>query len=460
MRATGPKSRVSLALAFLLAFGCQARQCGAPVRQHPGDNVILIVVDTLRADHLGLYGYNRPTSPRLDALGARSLVVDHMIAQAPWTKPSVASILTSLPPADHRVTLETTDNILADEILTLAELFRDAGFSTAGFSENPHIHPSLGFDQGFDHFDAETKWKGDPQAMAEKISSWIDGHAAERFFLYAQFLDPHAPYTPRDPYRTQFLEGRTTGDPIIEKAKVNELQTASGELKAELSRDDLDYLVALYDAEIRAVDEALGGIFERLEDLGLAEHTIVLITSDHGEEFLDHGRLEHGKTLFEESIHVPFILYTPGFEARRDPETVVQHTDIAPTLLELANVQVPPEFHGRSLVPLLSGDAIEPRPALSQTNWRNHRGDALRSAEWKLVAEHAAPKPELFHLPSDPREQHDVREANEATAETLARDLNLRLEPTLTTEVNPVGKRNEHLERALESLGYLSRDEN
>jgi arylsulfatase A-like enzyme len=444
-------------LLTLVAVGCRSRGCAGP-REQTGHSIVLIVIDSLRADHLGLYGYPRPTSPRLDALGARSLVVEQMIAQAPWTKPSVASIFTSLMPQDHGVVHEPTDNVLADELVTVAEALRDDGFRTAGFSENPHIQRSLGFAQGFDEFAAAEHWLGDPRAMARQASSWLDDHDAERFFLYVHFLDPHAAYTPREPFRTDFLAGRSTADPRIARAQVDQLQQDDGQLKQPMSAADLDYLVALYDAEIGAADDAVGEILDELDDLGLTEHTIVLVTSDHGEEFLEHGRLEHGKQVYEESIHVPLILHVPGMAARRDRASVVQHIDIAPTLLQLANVPAPEQFHGRSMVPLLVGAELAPVAAVSQTSWREHHATALRSGEWKLVVDRVKDRPELFHLPSDPGETHDVRADHEALAETLQHEMAARVAPTLAITVDAAGTRNPRLETALESLGYLGHD--
>lgn len=448
---------LALATVALLVAGCEPSGCQR-ARPDTRPNIVLIVLDSLRADHLGLYGYALPTSPRLDALGSRSLVVDQMIAQAPWTKPSVASMLTSLMPQDHGVVHENTDNVLGGELVTVAESLQAAGFRTACFSENPHIQPSLGFAQGFDDFVAAEKWAGDPQAMATMVTAWLEQHASERFFLYAHFLDPHAPYTPPEPIRSEVLAGRTTADPRIERAQVHELQQPDGRLTEPLSAMDLAYLTALYDGEIRAADAAVGALLDGIDDLGLAQHTIVVVTSDHGEEFLDHGLLEHGKQMYDESIRVPLILHVPGMTPRRDHASIVQHLDVAPTLLELASVQRPAQFRGRSMVPMLRGEHLDSLPAVSQTSWRMHRAAALRSREWKAIVDVTHDRRLLFHLPSDPEESHDVRPDNQALAEALEHELAARLAPVQGGNVNPVGTRNEHLEKALHGLGYLDRD--
>ncbi len=422
-------------------------------------NVLCIVVDTLRADHLGAYGYTRPTTPTLDALGARSLVVP-LIAQSSWTKPSIASLFTSLLPCQHGATEETTRNRLADSQVTLAELLAQAGYFTAGYSENPHIGSFTGFDQGFGQFQTLSHFDGNEGWLLERARDFL-GRAAKRdapFFLYVHLLDPHGPYEPNDERRNEFVGELETADEWVRAGRVGQLVTGT-ELQAELTPGDVDYLRALYDAELRQTDDAVAEILALLDEHELDARTVVLVTSDHGEEFLEHGTLKHGYQLFEETTRVPLILHVPGAGARRAMDAVVGHMDIAPTLLDLLGLPVPESFRGQSFAGLLRGEPFPERSIVSETSWRGIGLASLRRGRWKLIADRQAGTHWLFDMVADPAERDDRSAAEPALLAELQSELDAALASGASAALgDTTGTGDPETEKALEALGYFDHE--
>jgi arylsulfatase A-like enzyme len=445
-----------LMLTALFVAGSCSQCVGAGERP----NLVIVVIDALRADHLGAYGYERPATPFLDELAERSVVVETTIAQSSWTKASIASMFTSLLPSQHRVLEEAPSNRLAPSLVSLPEVLQAAGYRTAWFSENSHIGPATGFDQGFDEGAMRRNLEGDASWALEHVSRWLEEGAAEGpFFLYLHLLDPHGPYEPDPELRRQFIGDLETDDEMVRLGRVGRL-VKHGRLRREIGRDDVDYLRALYDAELRATDRTVSRLFDDLDRRGLLENSIVVVTSDHGEEFMEHGSLEHGHQLYEETLRVPLILSVPGVAPARIDDVVVQHIDLAPTLLELVDLAVPSQFQGRSFVGAFSGgETPAPRPVVTETTWRNVDLLSVRQGDWKLIVDQRAAKTELFHLRSDPGERNDVVAANP--------DVVRRLGETLETSIQPVpgvvvegayGASDPDVEAALRAMGYLEED--
>lgn len=439
---------LAAALCLAAALACSDR------RNALRPNVVVVVVDTLRFDHLGLYGYERRTSSKLDAFASDAIVMETSYSNAPWTKPSVASLFTSLRPSQHGAEQESSTNRLADSLITLPEVFRDTGYETVGISENPHVGADTGFAQGFERFVLREGFGADSAWVVKEMSRWFRERPTRRpFFLYLHFLDPHGPYA--SSIAQDFLDGRTTENPHVASGRVGQLAKDGG-LKAPISDSDREYLEALYDAEIRNIDLDIESIFELLRENEVWEDSIVLVTSDHGEEFLDHGSLRHGYWLYDEALRVPMIWRVPGMKARRIPERV-EHIDIAPTLLDLIGIDEPLQFQGRSLRPLFSGGALPPAPTVAQTSWRGIDRDAVRDDRWKLIVDFVGGTRELYDLQNDPDEKNDlsIEEAERvARLEKLLEKLSRRPE-----DVSLEGARGEadpDLERSLRALGYLS----
>ena len=299
-------------------------------------NVLVFLVDTLRADHLGCYGYGRDTSPALDAFASEATLFENALAQAPWTRPSVASLFTGMTPVAHGV--NGSDSSLPEEALTLAELFDSAGYDTLGIVTNPNVAEQLGFDQGFADFRLTEERNSSAHHVVDLFSQWLEGRSAatQPFFAYLHTGEPHGPYTPPAHLRDHF---GPVGSEVVGRAGNLEL-LASGELEADAAH--IEDLQRLYDAEILWSDESFGRLVEELRGRRLLEDTVVVFLSDHGEAFSEHGSWQHGKVLYREVIGVPLVIRGPGFEAGRRVADLVQHVDLYPTLVALAGLEPPP----------------------------------------------------------------------------------------------------------------------
>jgi len=339
---------------------------GAGCRQAPSarGRLILISLDTLRADHLGCYGYARPTSPFLDSLAARGTLFENAIAPLPGTLPSHMSIFTGLFPAEHGV--YPPDAVLSPQIRTLPEVLRAHGFRTAGHVEGGYVEGRYGFSRGFDEWsdpsplvEREGRLFKTTDAVKRTFRSGLDFlrkvRPSESFFLFLHTYSIHDPYDPPEPYRSLYWKG----DPppgAFEPIGTELLAFNQG--GRTLAPRAVEYYEALYDAQINYTDDVVKDFFAGVARLGLADDVSVIVTSDHGEEFLEHGKLVH-QQVYHENVHVPLIVVRPRqAEARRVP-TLVQSVDIAPTLYELAGVPATarPRASGRSLVGFLEGAA-------------------------------------------------------------------------------------------------------
>jgi len=313
--------------------------------------VILISIDTLRADRLGAYGYPLDTSPFFDEFAARGTLFENAIVQLPGTLPSHMSIFTGLYPAEHGV--YPPDRILSNEIPTLPEMFSDAGFSTAGFTEGGYVSGHYGFERGFDEFRAVNTGKpgaaGRTFALAKDWLSQLE--KGEDFFLFVHTYEVHDPYLPMEPYGENSWP-REAPD-VWEPTGAN--LTAASEGLLDVTPEQVEYFSALYDAGIRYVDQELRLLLEHAWAAGLSRDTTVVITSDHGEEFLEHGSFVH-RQVYNETLHVPLLIRTLGQRRGQRVPELVQSIDIAPTVLDMLGVRFDAEsFSGTSLVPVFDG---------------------------------------------------------------------------------------------------------
>ena len=330
-------------------------------------NVLFVVIDTLRHDHVGAYGYERDTTPEIDRrLAARGAVVEDAYSQAPWTLPSVVSFLTGRFPGEILGDDPATFGI-PEGVPSLAEEMAELGYRTAGFIANPTLHDGNGLGRGFETFHS-------PQGMAalelhadsvnRRAIPWLRAHRDEPFFLYVHYIDPHDPY-----WNPDLVDGRS---PWFEDPGGPSGRWVHGVYGGKIPIDDLDrtveHFTALYDSEIRYVDRALGELLDAIPEEVLAD-TLVVLTSDHGEELYDHGGWKHGHTLYEDQIHVPLIVRWDGRipEGIRLPGTV-RLLDLTPTVLEAAGGEAPATWQGRSLLPALTGGEPLPRVAAYAEN--------------------------------------------------------------------------------------------
>ncbi len=368
-------------------------------------NVVLIVVDTLRADHLSIYGYGRRTSPHIDALAEDAILYERAISQAPWTTPSVGSLLTSLYPST--LGIRGIQSVLRDEHILLSEVLREKGYATGAVISHSFCSSRWNFDQGFDEFD-ESNVKGHLAVtsgdITERALRFIAEHENEPFFLWLHYFDPHVAFI--DHPESSF-GGAAEDTGRIESGQDHRTLRS---MEADLSEVELTELRRLYDSEIAFTDQAIGAVLRNLRDRGLYDDTIVIFTADHGEEFLDHGRLGHAKTVYQELIHVPLIIRLPGVAPQR-VEAPVALLDVYPSLLEYLGIPIPEGVEGSSLLPADLADLDEHRPVFSETMRApdGSRQTVILGGE-KLVVNRSADREEFYHLPSDPDEMEDRSE--------------------------------------------------
>ncbi|MCP3917187.1 MAG: sulfatase [bacterium] len=410
-------------------LGCSEHADDAQARPRP--NVVLISIDTLRPDHLGCYGHVRETSPALDRLAAQGTRFADVSSTSPWTLPAHATMLTGMYPGSHGVRDQV--HRLPDDAVTLAEELRGAGWRTAAVVNSYYVGaPSFRLGQGFEHFDGVPEMADDPATGQRRIVNSGDEvvrkargrltqlPAGEPFFLFLHFYDVHTDLTPKAHYR-ELLVGDYSGALDGSTAQLAALRDRGERLGA----DDLRWLREMYDAEIRQLDDVLAGFFEWMRAEGLFENTLVVVTSDHGEEYHEHGGLLHGRTQYQEVLAVPLILCGPGVPADHIVEAPVSLVDVVPTVLALVDVDSSTPRDGIDLFA-----ASQPRALFSEANHNVRAAGKLvsdtncmiRVGDDKLVLDRRTDAVELYDLANDPSEQVDRSAADVArTEELLAR---------------------------------------
>ncbi len=396
---------IGLMVLSLLGAGCSSSSGDA------GDSVVLVMVDTLRADHLGCYGYDRDTSPNLDRLAASGVLFENFYSVAPWTNPAIATLFTGrypravFPPLPHKKAIGVP---LPSQLSTLAEQLREGGLRTVALVDHPGINQALQFDQGFEQWRSlfqeggfDTWTVTDADFVLTRFRDSLDELGRERFFLYLHLVYPHRPYVPPPPYDTLF-----------------------GPSSRETGRSRRLEMINAYDGEVRYTDELIGRIAEALDERRLTQSTWLLVTSDHGEGFWEHHQAEHGNSFFNELTKIPLIVVPPKAEGVAglrisSPASLI---DLMPTILSLGGLQPPPELEGRDL----------------RTSWTEP--DEFETARWLFIAsphskdvEAAAvvhgdlkyidrlpwrrPRPALFDLAQDPAEKRNLAGRSSRTTE-------------------------------------------
>ncbi len=436
-------------------------------------NVIIYLIDTLRADHLGTYGYPRPTSPNIDHFAKDAVVFENARAQSSWTRPAVVSVLTGLAPRRHGV--NRREDALPGSVDTLAELLAAEGYGTAGFVTNGNAGPNFGLDQGFEEFRhlRESADTHERHRLSDHLNLWLFHWLESRpaddrpFFLYAHATDPHVPYTPPEPFRSRFAGNVDPEAGRLEHARA----VIQGRLPpTEETRRDL---VDLYDAEIAFNDHHFGRLIERLKELELYDASLIVLVADHGEEFLDHGGGEHGVPLYDEQPRVRSIVKFPrrgtngkfprrgtngpspgGREAGRRIAATVSQIDVVPTILDLLGI-APPALDGVSLL------GASERASFAYLALSDRRMRSVTRKGWKLILDNSpAPRGEplqLYRLEADQREATELAGQRPFERELLAQRMR-RWELELAQGAQAVGEQADipdELRRQLEALGYL-----
>jgi len=416
---------------------------------------VLVVIDTLRRDHLASYGYARDTAPGLRRLGEQGAVFDG-VSVTSWTKPAVASILTGLHPLRHGALLEDG---LPGEAVTLAERLREQGFHTLGISSNAHITAAFGFDQGFDELvalmpDFDSGASPRPADVNRELLARLD-RLQPPFFLYLHYLDPHAPYEPETAW-----DGSPLPERLVARGALRGVDLAQRSFRPRdpaLVRDAVD----LYDGEIRGVDDHLAAALEALAARGLDRRTLTIVTADHGEEFEEHGRMGHGKTLHAESVNVPLILHAPGSVPAGSGGGVASVLDVVPTALALLGApEGETRLDGESLVPRIRGAAPPgDRELLLHLDLREvgRLGAlALQRGDEKLILSRSPYARQLHDLGADPGEERDLAAEHPERVAELGRRLAERYAERHAGALPRAEARvDAHVREALAALGYV-----
>ncbi len=454
---------------WLLALLIVATACTR--ERHGPPNVVIIVVDTLRADRLGAYGHPRPTSPHIDRLAASGLLYSHAYSQAPWTTPSIGALLTSQYPSTLGIRAEP--NALSDDQVLLSEILQQHGYATGAIVSHYFLSSKWNFDQGFDHFD-QSNIKGHTgitsPGVTEEALRFAGSHRDEPFFLFVHYFDPHYDFIDHPEF--SFLDPSQPYEGPLHSAMD---YTDMLDLVPELGPRDADYLFNLYDSEIAFTDRSIGKLLDGLDELGLGDDTLILLTADHGEEFLERKTIGHGGSLFNELIRVPLIVRYPDYrptpahpralwpeEGWRGSvlETPVALIDLFPTVLDYLGIAPQGPLAGRSF--LGENPSAEPtaRTVFSETDWGMYR--AAITADFKMIHRLTSGERFFYDLRNDPGEKETLTARLAETgkhAEFLALDKELQgwLDELklLAKQANEVELSEEEREQ-LRALGYLN----
>jgi arylsulfatase A-like enzyme len=432
-----------------------------PVRGRP--DIVLVTIDALREDHVSAYGYHRFTTPAIERFSETAVTFASAISQAPYTKASVASIMSGLYPSTHKAvtvtvpfdeamtghpsTLPATTDVLSPSVVTLAERLKASGYTTLGFTANPFLIEPFGFARGFDVFQF---FPGGDFANASEVVAWTLDHvrhsAAKPIFLWVHLMEPHSPYAP-PPWTIHTFPPEGTPRRVPRTSPPPPWLLKGSPVDLRLYED-------AYDEEVLAADTGVDTLLRGLQDLRDMNNAVVVLTADHGEEFLEHGGWEHSDSLYDELIRVPLIVRAPDTKPAI-VKSQVQLVDLYPTLLEYAKIAVPPDVPGRSLV-ARTDTIFDAEPAFSEIAGSQY---AVRTEDWKLIVSVAGP-PQLFNLRADPQERRNLADQNPSQVEHLSRLLSHFLTASIqrgaginpeSAPVSPV-----ILER-LRALGYVGK---
>jgi len=462
----------------------------------PRPHVVIFLVDALRADHLGCYGHPVPTSPCIDRLAREGVLFEKCRSQAPWTKPSVASLFTSLYPSAHQVIAFPRTrggavapdirryDLLPRQIITLAEVFQENGYHTAAFVTNRWVDPVFGFHQGFEEFFVLSR-SLPPRADGQRVmipnlpadylnmklrefllkhrpaawDAWLAkvGIHKKPFFLYLHYMDVHGPYHPPAPF-TNMFDGIYAGwpDQPLSPQNIDNMDYLYQNINT------LNFYRSRYDAQVRFFDHELSGLLRWLSEQGLLSPAIMILTADHGESIGEHDSFDHGNTLYEQEIHVPLIIWgTPDFDPGTRVSAPVQLIDVAPTILSALEFSSPDQFEGISILSLIHDPGAPSIPSWSEnySHGKSQMAQIENRGKWifDVDKDHLI---EFYDLKVDPDEISNRLDGlpREKKEGQTSRMRSWRMEEMTRIEINedvPEAQMTEDIRRQLEALGYL-----
>ena len=443
------------AIPFFACLIMAASVCGCidrgPARP---SNLLLISIDTLRPDMLGCYGYDRPTSPTLDLLAAQGVLFENAFTTSPWTLPAHASLLTGLYPRHHGAKTERQG--LRRGTPTLAEILSREGFATMAIVNSHYLTRRYGFGRGFRDFIylRESETERGPSEVIETALAWLSKKPADAFFLFLHDYDVHSDYGALPEYEKILVrpyQGRISGS--------TQQLLQFGREPFDVNASDVEHLIDLYAAGIRQTDAELARLIEHLRTTEELENTLIIVTSDHGEEFLEHGGVLHARTQYDEVIRIPLILSGPGIPRGRRIVEPVSINDILPTTLALLGIPWDGAVDGMDVSPLWRTDASEAtrdRILFGEADQHNEKPDITRSARYrryKLIYNRLTRQSALYDLRADPRERQDVSGAQPEVKRELMKKL--RGFESVQMAGDRLPPIDEETRRRLEGLGYV-----
>jgi arylsulfatase len=401
------KSRSSRVILFL-SLGCIALGSPQPVISPSIDRIVLISIDTLRADFLGCYNAQMKTSPELDEFARHNVIFRNVTSQAPTTAPSHKSIFYSVYPTVHKTTIQT---IPQEKVKSPVEIIRAAGFQTAAFTGGGQLSHTLGFSKGFDTYwepKVSTKFKHSFAEMEPAAFNWLEKHYKDKFFLFLHTYEAHCPYDPPEKF---YVKWSAWYDGDLSK------NTACFSNYLPHPRPtDYEYIRSLYSAEVNYVDSFLGKVFQKLKALGIYENTLIIFLSDHGESLGEKGYVGHCQ-LYQVQLQVPLILHIPGVGSTQI-DAPLELIDVMPTIFDLLKIKSAYPFQGKSIMPLIYEPRVfeTNRPLISEEQERVR----IRSGDFALsFFPHGEPGEELFDLRTDPQEIEDISNNNPVAVKRL-----------------------------------------
>jgi arylsulfatase A-like enzyme len=488
---------VALGLSFFHGQAEPTGKGGPPPEGSP--NVLVLLIDTLRGDHLSCYGYGKPTSPAMDQFASEGAVFLNTYTQASWTKPATASLMTGLYPSTHQTM--TMGSGLAESFRILPEVYQEKGYRTAIFTSNNLVSPLFGFDQGVDFFyygkaqmvrelmfgnvvrtllrsnqdrkrmvedwfwslesSLRFRERVDYDPSAESLNSrfleWLDEGPDRPYFAYIHYIEPHFPYTPPPPFDTLF----TSIEPGTYVQPTQNFGFQPFDRMEPVERDLLEKVLGEYDGEIAYLDHVLGNFFRELERRGVLDRTIVLLTADHGEEFFDHSMWGHGHSLFNEVVKIPLIMRFPAMiPAGTKVTSVAALVDVMPTLLELSGIEGKVETAGKSLLPLLKSKEAEsePRSSYGEVLTGGRKAWFLTDGTYKILRAQKGVLEEimLFDLRDGDREAHDLSDSLPEVKADFVRKMDKIYQESASKAVAEENMRiDKATEDQLRALGYI-----
>lgn len=396
-------------------------------------NVIIVGYDTVGAAHVSSISSQRKTTPMLDSIAEQGYLFTQNISAAPWTVPSFMSVFTGLYPGEHKVINKYTvfnsekqelSNLskLSPKVMTLAQVMKENGYVTGGFTGDAGVGGAFGYKNGFDTYTDEVKF-GSIQNSATHAIDWLKKNKDKKFFMFLHGYDAHGQFTL--PQKGEFIPkdytGPFTGSPM-EEAKLREEQLTQ---PLDLSPQDVDFWKGVYDSKILEGDRRFASFWKEVENMGLDKNTIIIILSDHGEEFYEHKGIDHGHSLYDELVHVPLVFKIPGMKGGVKITQQVTSIDIAPTLLDVLgikpNKQYASQLRGKSLWPIIKGQEESEEDVYLETDYRDftHKRGIRTANGWKYILTLESGTQELYNLNEDPGEQVNLAETNKDIAATL-----------------------------------------